>query len=258
MRGVDIVLHLAADVGGLGYSSTHPATQFYNCTMLDFQVAEAARLEGVKKVIALSSSTAYPAEAPSPLAEEDLFMGPPRSSHAGYGWAKRQVVSLAQLYHAQYGLDMAVLIATNCYGPGDNFDPSSSHVIPSTIRKCLEEQELVVWGDGSPIRDFVYVEDLADAVLLAAERLPGPEYVNIGSGQEITIRKLVELVARLTNFGGPIRFDTGKPKGEPIRTVSVEKARRIMGFEAKVPLEEGLARTIDWYRASTAHNRGSR
>ena len=250
MEGTQVVLHLAADVGGLGYSSTHQALQYYNCTMLDLQVFEAARLEGVGKLVAVSSTTAYPADAVSPLAEEDLFSGPPRASHAGYGWAKRHVVSVAQLYNAQYGLDIAVVLATNCYGPGDNFDPQSSHVIPSTIRKCLEGSELEVWGDGSPVRDFLYVEDLADAILLVAENLPGPDFVNVGSGRETTIGELVEMVGRLTGFEGAIHFDSTKPKGEPIRTVSIEKARRLLGFEPCFSLEEGLNNTIAWYRST--------
>ena len=252
VQGIDVVLHLAADVGGLGYSSTHPAQQYYNCALIDLQVVEAARREGVSKVIGVSSSTAYPAVAESPLREEALFAGKPRSSHLGYGAAKRNLIILAEVYHQQYGMDIATVVANNAYGPGDNFDPRSSHVIPATIRKCLEDSELVVWGDGTPVRDFLYVEDLAEAIILAAEKLPAAEYVNIGSGRETSIKELVELIVRLTGFKGKIVFDTSKPRGEPRRSVSIEKARRLIGFQPRYSLEEGLARTINWYKAMAA------
>jgi GDP-L-fucose synthase len=248
VRDIDIVLHLAADVGGLGYSSTHPAQQYYNCTLIDLQVVEAACQEGVGKFIGVSGSTAYPAEAKSPLREEALFSGKPRDSHLGYGAAERSLIVLAEVYHRQYEMDIAVIVANNVYGPGDSFDPQSSHVIPAIIRKCLEDPELTVWGDGTPIRDFLYVKDLAEVVLLAAERLPSPEYVNIGSGREVSIGDLVTLIADLTGFEGDIRFDTSKPRGEPRRSVSIERARRLIGFQPEFSLEEGLRRTIEWYQ----------
>lgn len=252
VQDVDIVLHLAADVGGLGYSSTHAAQQYYNCALIDLQVVEAARREGVCRFIGVSSSTAYPAEAESPLREEMLFAGKPRDTHLGYGAAKRNIAVIAQVYHRQYDMDMAVVVANNVYGPGDNFDRQSSHVIPALIRKALEDPQLTIWGDGTPIRDFLYVEDLAEAILLAAERLPAPEHVNLGSGHETSIRQLVESIAELTGFQGTIDFDTTKPKGEPRRTVSIDKAQRLIGFEPDVSLKEGLRRTIEWYRQTCA------
>lgn len=248
VQDVDIVLHLAADVGGLGYSSRYPAQQYYNCSLIDLQLVEAACREGVHKFIGVSSSTAYPAEATSPLQEEAMFAGKPRNSHLGYGAAKRNLIVQAEVYHQQYGMEIAIVVANNAYGPQDNFDPKSSHVIPATIRKCLEDTELVVWGDGSPRRDFLYVEDLAEAILLAAEQLPAPEYMNIGSGREVSIKELVTLIASLTNFTGAIRFDTTKPSGEPRRSVSVEKAQQLIKFSPRFSLEEGLRRTIEWYQ----------
>jgi GDP-L-fucose synthase len=248
VQDVDIVLHLAADVGGLGYSSTHAAQQYYNCALIDLQVVEAARQEGVSRFIGVSSSTAYPAVARSPLREEILFAGKPRDTHLGYGAAKRNIVVIAQVYHRQYDMDMAVVVANNVYGPGDNFDPQSSHVIPALIRKALEDPQLTIWGDGTPVRDFLYVEDLAEAILLAAEKLPAPTYVNIGSGQATSIRELVHAITELTKFEGEIHFDATKPKGEPRRTVSIEKAQELLGFEPRFSLEDGLRRTIDWYR----------
>lgn len=247
-KGVDIVIHLAADVGGLGYSQRYPATQYYNCTLLDIQMAKAAQEAGVKKFVALSSTTAYPGDAPFPLKEEDLFGARPRKSHAGYGWAKRNLIPLGEAYHQQYNIDFIVIIATNAYGPGDNFDPETSHVIPSTIRKCFEEKELVVWGDGTPIRDFIYAEDLAEAIVSATELLQGIEYLNIASGQEVSIGELVKLISRLCGFKGAINFDVAKPKGEPRRTVNIEKARRLIDFEAKISLKEGLSKTIERFK----------
>lgn len=252
VEGMDVVLHLAADVGGLHYSSTHPAHQYYNCALIDLQVVEAARQEQASKFIGVSSSTAYPADALSPLREEELFAGKPRESHLGYAAAKRNLVILAEVYHRQYEMDIAVIVANNAYGPRDNFDWQSSHVIPALIRKCLENSELEVWGDGSPVRDFLYVEDLAEAILLGAERLPAGEYTNIGSGREVTIEELVRQIANLTGFAGEIRFDNTKPKGEPRRSVSIEKARRLIGFQPRFSLEQGLRRTIEWYRAKVA------
>jgi GDP-L-fucose synthase len=247
-EGIDVVIHLAADVGGIGYSQKYSATQYYNCALLDIQVAKAAQEAGVSKLVAISSTTAYPEDAPYPLKEEDLFGAIPRKSHLGYGWAKRSLIPLAEAWYQQYNMNFIILIPNNAYGPGDNFEPETSHVIPSTIRKCFEEKELIVWGDGSPIRDFIYVEDLAEAIVTSAERLSGIEYFNIASGEEISIRELVKLICKLCGFKGPIAFDTTKPKGEPCRTVNIEKAKKLIGFKAKVCLEKGLSRTIEWFR----------
>jgi GDP-L-fucose synthase len=244
----DVVLHLAADAGGLGYSTHHSAQQYYNCSLIDLHVIEAARQAAVARLICVSSSTAYPERAPSPLEEHTLFDGLPRESHLGYGLAKRNLITLASVYHRQYGMQIAAIISSNAYGPGDESDPASSHVVPATILKCLRDPELTVWGDGSAIRDFFYVEDLAEAILLAAESLPPAEYVNVGSGRPVSIRELVSAIARSTGFAGPIRYDTSKPGGEARRIVSIEKARRLIGFEPAFSLEEGLRLTVEWYR----------
>jgi GDP-L-fucose synthase len=250
VREVEVVLHLAADVGGMGYSRSHPAVQYYNSTLIDLQVMEAARRAGVPRMVAVSSSTGYPSQAPSPLREEDLFAGLPYEAHLGYGYSRRSLVVQAQVFHRQYGLDVAVVVANNAYGPRDNFDPATSHVIPATIRKCLEDDRLVVWGDGTAIRDFLYVEDLAEGTLLAAERLRAPEYVNLASGVETSIRELVQAIVEVTDFRGEVVFDTSKPGGETRRVVSIEKARALLGFEPRWSPREGLARTVAWYRGS--------
>jgi GDP-L-fucose synthase len=254
VKGHDVVLHLAADAGGLAYSSRHSAEQYYNCATMDLQVLEAARQAGTPRLLCVSSSTAYPERAASPLDEGMLFGELPRETHIGYGLAKRNLVALALMYHRQYGSDVATIVSSNAFGPGDDTDAATSHVIPATILKCLREPELVVWGDGAAVRDFFYVEDLAEAILLAAERLPAGEYVNVGSGREVTIRELVTAIVRLTGFGGPVRYDTSKPGGEARRTVSIEKARRAIGFEPAFSLEEGLRRTIEWCRRVTLAN----
>lgn len=248
MQDIQIVLHLAADVGGMGYSRSHPASQYYNSTLIDLNVLEAARRMGIEKMLGVGSSTAYPATAQSPLREEDLFDGLPYESHLGYGYAKRALVVQAQIFSRQYGLNVAVVVANNAYGPRDNFDPITSHVIPATIRKCLEDPQLVVWGDGSAIRDFMYVEDLAEGILLATERLAASQYLNLASGEEVSIRQLVRQIVELTGFSGKVVFDTDKPGGEPRRVVSIEKARREIDFEPSWSLREGLRQTIAWYK----------
>jgi GDP-L-fucose synthase len=249
MQDVQIVLHLAADVGGMGYSRSHSASQYYNSTLLDLNVMEAARRVGVEKLVAVSSSTAYSTTAPSPLQEEDLFNGLPYEAHLGYGYAKRALVVQTQVFHRQYGLNAVVAVVNNAYGPRDNFNRVTSHVIPATIRKCLEDSQLVVWGDGSAIRDFLYVEDLAEGVLLAAECLTAPHYLNLASGEEISVKQLVELIVELTGFSGTVIFDTGKPGGESKRVVSIEKARKEIGFAPRWSLREGLSRTLAWYQS---------
>jgi len=256
MRGVRIVLHLAGDVGGMGYSAGHPASQYYNSTLIDLHVMEAARRAGIDKMIAVGSATAYPAQAVSPLREEALFDGLPFASHLGYGYAKRSLAVQVRVFQRQYGLDAAVVMPTNSYGPRDNFDRATSHVIPATIGKCLEDPRLVVWGDGSAVRDFLYVEDLAEGVLLAAERLAPGEHVNLGSGEEVSVKDLVTLIAELTGFVGTIVFDADKPGGEARRVLCTERAKRLIGFEPRWTLRDGLARTLDWYRAAAGADRG--
>lgn len=247
VRGIDIILHLAADVGGIAYSSSHPATQMRNCLLMDANVFEAASEEKVKKMVCVSSVVSYPVDAPSPLSEEDLFMGEPARGGYGYGFAKRMSVVLTRAYREEKRLNAVVLLSSNSYGPGDNFDLSHGHVIPSLIRKCLTEKELVVWGDGTQKRDFFYVEDFAEGVLLAAEKLQTADPVNIGSAEPIKIAQLVKIIVRLTNFKGRIIFDSTKPQGQKIRNVSLEKAKRLMNFSPSFTLEEGIKKTIEWY-----------
>lgn len=246
-KGVNLVFHLAADIGGVAYSKTHPATQLYNCLMMDLNIIEAAKRNKVKKVVLVSCSPAYPQGSPMPLKEEYLFNGPPEESHYGFGWAKRTMIVLAKAYHLEFSMDINVVIANNTYGPRDNFDPETAHVIPALIRKCFEEEKLVIWGDGTPKRDFVYVEDLAKGLLLAAEKLKGPEPVNLGSGMEVSIGDLVKKITRLTSFKGEFIFDQTKPKGQPRRVISIRKARKLLGFLPQTSLEKGLKKTIEWY-----------
>lgn len=255
LDGADIVLHLAADVGGLGYSRDHPATQYYNCSLLDLQIMEAARQTGVSQTVLVSSAVSYPVEAVSPLREEGLFDGRPAVSSFGYGFAKRMTCVLAEAYHQEFGMPVCVLLANNSYGPRDDFEEASSHVIPATIRKCLNDRELVVWGDGSPARDFLFVEDFARGVLLAAEHGHTPEPINLGSGEETAIRDLVYTIVSATGFQGPVHFDAGKPSGQARRSVDISRARRILRFSPQVSLEEGIQRTVEWYKAQGAHGR---
>ncbi len=247
VKGIDIILHLAADVGGIGYSSSHPATQMRNCLQIDLHVLEAAACEKVEKIVCVSSAVAYPATAKSPLKEKDLFQGEPAKGGYGYGFAKRMAVVLSRAYHEEKGLNVAVLLAANAYGPKDNFDPETSHVIPSLIRKCLTERKLVVWGDGSQIRDFLYVKDFAEAIILAAERLKTHAPINVSSGESVTIEQLVKSVVVLTGFKGEVYFDTSKPQGQKMRTVDFKKAQKLMKFQPRFTLNQGLKETIDWY-----------
>ncbi|MBU3957259.1 NAD-dependent epimerase/dehydratase family protein [Patescibacteria group bacterium] len=248
-QGVDLVFHLAADIGGVAYSQSHPATQAYNCLMMDLNLIEASRRNGVEKIVLLSCSPAYPKNSPMPLKEENLFNGPPEESHFGFGWAKRTMAILAEAYHQEFGMDINVIIANNTYGPRDNFDPGTSHVIPALIRKCFEKKKLVVWGDGSPRRDFIYVGDLVEGIVLVAERLDTPQPVNLASGIEITIKDLVEKIVRLTGFKGELTYGTSRPKGQSRRVVDITKARKL-GFRPRYSLERGLRKTINWYRTT--------
>jgi GDP-L-fucose synthase len=247
--GCQIVLHLAAETGGIAFSRSHPATQYYNCSLINLHMMEAARLAGVQKFVFLGNLLAYPAAALSPLQEADLHNGKIAETHLGVGLSKRDLVLLAEMYHRQFGMNVVGVLAANAYGPRDRFDPAHSHVIPATIAKCFQRRELVVWGDGTPTRDFLYVEDLADGLLLAAERLEAPQFVNLASGTEISIRELVSLIARLTAFSGRIVFDISKGGGDPRRVASVSKAQQLIGFKPRYSFEEGLQRTIEWYKA---------
>lgn len=253
VEGVDIVIHLAAKVGGIGYNMANPGSLFYDNAVMGIQVMEAARQAGVAKFVAVGTICAYPKFTPVPFREEDLWNGYPEETNAPYGLAKKMLLVQAQAYRQQYGFNAIYLLPVNLYGPGDNFDPASSHVIPALIRKFVEAVEsgaesVEVWGTGTASREFLYVDDAAEGIALAAERYDKPDPVNLGAGFEITIRDLATLIADLTGFTGEIVRDTAKPDGQPRRCLAVSRAEREFGFRAKVDLREGLERTIAWYR----------
>lgn len=252
VKGCDVVIHLAAVTGGIAFSRTHPASQFRDSTLIDLNVIEAARREGVQKLVAIGNLFAYASDAPVPLREESLFDGLPTDAHRGVGSMKRNLALLADLYYREYQFPMVVVYSANGYGPRDSLDLAHSHVIPATIMKCFRDKELVVWGDGSPTRDFLFAEDMAEGLVLAAERLAPPHYVNIGSGSEISIRRLVDLIVDLTGFEGPVTFDVTKSGGDARRCTSIDKARETMGFEPQVSIDTGMRRTVDWYRTRLA------
>lgn len=249
----DVIIHLAAHVGGIGANRLHPAEFFYNNLMMGVQLMHQAWKRGVEKFVAIGTVCAYPKFTPVPFREDDLWNGYPEETNAPYGLAKKMLLVQAQAYRQQYGFNAIFLLPVNLYGPRDNFDLESSHVIPALIRKCIEAQEsgqetVEVWGDGSPTREFLYVEDAAEGILLATERYNGPDPVNLGSGFEISIRDLAELIRRLTGFEGKLVWDTSKPNGQPRRALDTSRAERYFGFRAKTNFEEGLRRTIEWYR----------
>ena len=249
----DVVIHLAAHVGGIGANREHPAEFFYDNLMMGVQLIHQAWLRGVKKFVAIGTVCAYPKYTPVPFKEDDLWNGYPEETNAPYGLAKKMLLVQSQAYRQQYGFNSIFLLPVNMYGPRDNFDLASSHVIPALIRKFIEAQEagrgeVEIWGDGSPTREFIYVEDAAEGILLAAERYNGAEPVNIGSGFEISIKELAELIARLTGYQGKLVWDTSKPNGQPRRALDISRAEKYFGFRAQVPFEEGLRRTIEWYR----------
>ncbi|OGG29797.1 hypothetical protein A2971_01460 [Candidatus Gottesmanbacteria bacterium RIFCSPLOWO2_01_FULL_46_21] len=252
VEGIDIVIHLAADVGGIGYSRTHPATQFRSCTLIDLAVFEAAARAHIGKFVAVSSSVAYPKNAPSPLSEDHFFDGPPAETALGYGYAKRGTAILAQVYAKERGLPAVLVIPNNAYGPGQEIDLVKGHVIPSLIYKCLTQKELVVWGDGSEIRDFLYAQDLAEGILLAAERLTNPSPVNIGSGRGMSIRQLVSLIVKLTRFEGNVTFDTTQAKGQKERIVDIAREKSELGFRPKWNVPDGLKKTVTWVKEQTS------
>ncbi len=248
----DVVIHLAAKVGGIGANMRNPGRFFYENLMMGIQTMEVARLSGVEKFVAIGTVCAYPKNTPVPFREEDLWNGYPEETNAPYGLAKKMLLVQSQAYRAQYGFNAIYLLPANLYGPEDNFDPEYSHVIPSLIRKAFEARRegrdrIVVWGTGKATREFLYVEDAAEAIVLAAERYDGPEPVNIGSGFEISIRELAELICELVGFEGEIEWDTSKPDGQPRRRLDTSRAREYFGFQAKTPLRDGLERTIRWY-----------
>jgi GDP-L-fucose synthase len=248
-----VILHLAARVGGIGANREHPADFFYDNLMMGVELLHQAWQRGVGKFVALGTVCAYPKFTPVPFREDDLWNGYPEETNAPYGLAKKMLLVQAQAYRQQYGFNAIFLLPVNLYGPRDNFNPASSHVIPALIRKCLEAQEhgqkeIIVWGDGSPTREFLYVEDAAEGILLASENYNGADPVNLGSGYEISIKNLVEMIARLTGFTGNLVWDTSKPNGQPRRRLDVSRAEKSFGFRAVTPFEEGLCQTIDWYK----------
>ena len=254
-RRPDLVIHLAARVGGIGANRDHPAEFFHDNLTMGVELLHEAWRAGVTKFVAIGTVCAYPKFTPVPFREDDLWNGYPEETNAPYGLAKKMLLVQGQAYRQQYGFNSIFLLPVNLYGPGDNFDPGSSHVIPALIRKCVEarergDSELVVWGDGSPTREFLHVEDAADGILAAAERYDGPDPVNIGSAFEISIKTLAETIARLTRFQGRIHWDTTKPNGQPRRTLDTSRAERLFGWKAGRDFETGLAETIAWFEAN--------
>jgi GDP-L-fucose synthase len=248
-----LLVHLAALAGGIGANRARPAEFFHDNLMMGVPLMHEAWRRGLDKFVAIGTICAYPKFTPLPFKEENLWDGYPEETNAPYGLAKKMLLVQAQAYRDQYGFNAIYLLPVNLYGPRDNFNLQTSHVIPALIRKYIEAQErgdreVVVWGDGSPTREFLYVEDAAEGILLAAERYNGREPVNLGSGNEISIRDLAEMIARLTGFQGKLIWDTTKPNGQPRRALDISRAEKYFGFKAQMPFEEGLRRTIAWYR----------
>ena len=251
----DIIIHLAAHVGGIGANMARPAEFFYDNLMMGVQLMHQAWQRGVEKFVAIGTICAYPKFTPIPFKEEHLWDGYPEETNAPYGLAKKMLLVQSQAYRQQYGFNSIFLLPVNLYGPGDNFDPASSHVIPALIRKCVEAKEqgadeIVAWGDGSPTREFLYVEDAAEGIALATQYYNRSDPVNLGSSFEISIKDLTELIARLTGFEGRVRWDTSKPNGQPRRKLDTTRAKEYFGFSARTNFEDGLRKTINWYLAN--------
>ena len=251
-KGVDLIIHLAASVGGIGYNMNNPGSLFYDNAIMGIQLMEAARQNNVGKFVAVGTICAYPKFTPIPFREEELWNGYPEETNAPYGLAKKMMLVQAQAYRQQYGFNAIYLLPVNLYGPGDNFNPDSSHVIPALIKKFIDAKEsgsgrVEVWGTGAASREFLYVEDAARGIVRAAESYDKPDPVNLGAGMEITIRDLVDLISELTEFEGEIVWDTSKPDGQPRRMLDVSAAEREFGFRATVEFREGLKKTIEWY-----------
>ena len=245
----ELVFHLAAEVGGIGANRANPGRYWYANLMMGAHVLELSRVNRVRKTVVAGTVCAYPKFAPVPFSEDDLWNGYPEETNAPYGVAKKSVLVGAQSYREQYGLDTIFLLPANLYGPRDNFDLETSHVIPALIRKMTDASgEVVLWGDGSPTREFLYVADAAEGLLLAAEQYDGADPVNLGTGVETSIRELAELIAELTGFEGELVWDTSMPNGQPRRQLDASRAERLFGFRARTPLREGLEQTIAWYR----------
>ncbi len=248
----DVVIHLAAVVGGIGANREHPGEFFYKNLMMGVQLIEEGRKRNIEKFVAIGTVCAYPKFSPVPFKEEDLWNGYPEETNAPYGLAKKMLLVQSQAYRAEYGFNSIFLLPVNLYGPGDNFDPASSHVIPALIKKCVDAVEaglnyIECWGTGGASREFIYAADAAEGILLATEHFNGPEPVNVGAGFEITIKELVEKIAALTGFTGEIRWDSSRPDGQPRRCLDTSRARKLFGFGVKTPFDEGLKATVDWY-----------
>lgn len=249
----DIVIHLAAVVGGIGANREHPGKFFYDNLIMGVQLIEQGRLREIEKFVAIGTVCAYPKFTPVPFREEDLWNGYPEETNAPYGLAKKMLLVQSQAYRAEYGFNSIFLLPVNLYGPGDNFNPESSHVIPALIKKCVDaikagDDYIECWGTGNVSREFIYAADAAEGILLATEFYNGAEPVNIGAGFEITIKDLVEKIVRLTGFKGRIRWDSSKPDGQPRRCLDTSKAKKLFGFEAKTDFDTGLKQTIEWYK----------
>jgi GDP-L-fucose synthase len=253
VEGIDLVIHLAANVGGIGYNQKYPGQLFYDNAIMGIQLLEAARQEGVKKFVAIGTVCAYPKFTPVPFQEKNLWEGYPEETNAPYGIAKKILLVQAQAYRTQYDFNAILLLPVNLYGPRDTFDPLRSHVIPALIKKMVEaktsgQDKVVVWGTGKVSREFLYVEDAAEAIISASELYNKPDPVNLGSGQEITIKNLVKLIADIVDFGGEVVWDTSKPDGQPRRALDISRAKEEFGWTARTDLEQGLRNTVDWYQ----------
>jgi GDP-L-fucose synthase len=253
----EVVIHLAAVVGGIGANRENPGRYFYENIMMGVQLIEGARLSGVEKFVQVGTICAYPKYTPVPFKEDDLWNGYPEETNAPYGVAKKALLVQCQAYRDQYGFNGIYLLPVNLYGPADNFDPNTSHVIPALIKKFVDaaergREEVEVWGTGAATREFLYVDDAAEGIVLAAEKYDGPEPVNLGSGMEISIKELAELIAAETGYRGRLVWDTSKPDGQPRRALDVTRAAELFGFRARVDFREGLRRTIEWYRSTLA------
>jgi GDP-L-fucose synthase len=255
----EIVIHLAARVGGIGANRENPGSFFYENAIMGIELMEQARHNSVSKFVQVGTVCAYPKFTPVPFSEDDLWNGYPEETNAPYGLAKKMLLVQAQAYRQQYGFNGIYLLPVNLYGPGDNIDLEHSHVIPALIRKCIEAKQagvpsVGVWGTGTPTREFLYVDDAARGIMLAAERFDKPDPVNLGSSEEISIRDLVTLIAELTGFEGQLVFDSSKPDGQPRRKLNVERAKREFGFVSETPFRTGLRRTIEWFKQATARS----
>ena len=252
VKGIDIAIHLAARVGGIGFNQKYPGMLFYDNILMGTQLIEAANMEGIEKFVQIGTVCSYPKHTPAPFREDDFWNGYPEETNAPYGIAKKALLVMAQAYRQQHGMNIIYLVPVNLYGPRDNFDLESSHVIPALIRKFSEavrevKNEVVVWGTGKASREFLYVDDAAEGILMATEKYNKPDPVNLGTGKEITIKELANLIAQLTGFDGQIIWDTNKPDGQPRRCLDTNKAKKEFGFNVKIDLREGLKKTIEWY-----------